>query len=167
MICVVATLDWRYVCVCVHACVCVCVCAHVYICVCECVCACVRASSCTFCMLALCIAMCLTRYVYTLPGAVLPSFYFQTYLCFQSCLSDLGTVSGRFKDVVDFGFSQLSSSAIKPRIRPLADAFLSISHNITEASVVKPKRWCFALLCSSRQCCKLCNRVPMSISLQM
>ena len=88
-------------------------------------------------MLALSIAMCVRRYVDMLPGAVLCSFYFRTYLCFQSCLSDLGTVSGRFKDVVDFGFSQLSSSAIKPRIRPLADAFLSISHNITEASVVK------------------------------
>ncbi|XP_070191423.1 conserved oligomeric Golgi complex subunit 4-like [Littorina saxatilis] len=50
----------------------------------------------------------------------------------ESCLSDLGTVSGRFKDVVDFGFSQLSSSAIKPRIKPLADSFLSTSHNITE-----------------------------------
>ena len=111
--------------------------------------------------------MCVRRYVDMLPGAVLCSFYFRTYLCFQSCLSDLGTVSGRFKDVVDFGFSQLSSSAIKPRIRPLADAFLSISHNITEASVVKPKRRCFALLRSSRQCCKLCNRLPVSVSLQM
>ncbi|XP_025115796.1 conserved oligomeric Golgi complex subunit 4-like isoform X2 [Pomacea canaliculata] len=50
----------------------------------------------------------------------------------ESCLGDLGTVSGRFKDVVDFGFSQLTTSAIKPRIKPVADAFLSTSHNITE-----------------------------------
>ncbi|KAL8591236.1 hypothetical protein ACOMHN_017560 [Nucella lapillus] len=50
----------------------------------------------------------------------------------ESCLSDLGTVSGRFKDVVDYGFSQLSSSAIKPRIRPLTDSFLSTNHNISE-----------------------------------
>ncbi|XP_076448808.1 conserved oligomeric Golgi complex subunit 4-like [Babylonia areolata] len=50
----------------------------------------------------------------------------------ESCLGDLGTVSGRFKDVVDFGFSQLSSSAIRPRIKPLTDSFLSTNHNISE-----------------------------------
>ncbi|ESO82827.1 hypothetical protein LOTGIDRAFT_108827, partial [Lottia gigantea] len=50
----------------------------------------------------------------------------------ESCLNDLGGVSTRFKDVVDFGFSQLTSSAIKPRIKPLVDTFLSTSHNITE-----------------------------------
>lgn len=50
----------------------------------------------------------------------------------ESCLADLGAVSARFKDVVDFGFSQLSSSAIKPRIKPLVDALLSTNHNITE-----------------------------------
>lgn len=50
----------------------------------------------------------------------------------QSCVTDLGNVAVRLKEVVDFGLSQLSSSAIKPRIKPLTDAFLSTSHNISE-----------------------------------
>ncbi|KAK3086090.1 hypothetical protein FSP39_013397 [Pinctada imbricata] len=50
----------------------------------------------------------------------------------QTCLGDLGNVASRFKEVVDFGFSQLSSGAIKPRLKPLVDIFLSTSHNISE-----------------------------------
>ncbi len=53
----------------------------------------------------------------------------------QSCLADLGAVSNRFKDVLDFGFSQLNSSAIKPVIKPWVGSFLSTSHNISEVSV--------------------------------
>ncbi|CAI9716005.1 Hypothetical predicted protein [Octopus vulgaris] len=50
----------------------------------------------------------------------------------ETCLNDLGSVSARFKDVIEFGFSQLSTSAIKPRIKPLVEALLSSNHNITE-----------------------------------
>lgn len=50
----------------------------------------------------------------------------------QSCLSDLLAVSNRFKEAVEFGFSQLHSSAVKPRIKPIVDTFLSTNHNITE-----------------------------------
>ena len=50
----------------------------------------------------------------------------------QSCVTDLGNVAVRLKEVVDFGFSQLGSSAIKPRLKPLTDVFLSTSHNISE-----------------------------------
>ncbi|OWF48034.1 conserved oligomeric Golgi complex subunit 4-like [Mizuhopecten yessoensis] len=50
----------------------------------------------------------------------------------ESCLSDLAAVGNRYKDVVDFGFSQLNSSAIKPRIKPLTDSFLSTGHTISE-----------------------------------
>ncbi|XP_048748000.1 conserved oligomeric Golgi complex subunit 4-like isoform X2 [Ostrea edulis] len=50
----------------------------------------------------------------------------------QSCVTDLGNVAVRLKDVVNFGFSQLNSSAIKPRLKPLTDAFLSTSHNVSE-----------------------------------
>ena len=53
---------------------------------------------------------------------------------FQSCLTDLAAVSSRFKDVLDFGFSQLHSTAIKPRIKPWVDTFLSTSHNISDVS---------------------------------
>lgn len=55
----------------------------------------------------------------------------------QSCVTDLGNVAVRLKEVVDFGVSQLRSSAIKPRIKPLTDAFLSTSHNISEVSSPK------------------------------
>ena len=50
----------------------------------------------------------------------------------QSCVTDLGNVAVRLKEVVEFGFSQLGSSAIKPRLKPLTDVFLSASHNISE-----------------------------------
>ncbi|CAL1534730.1 unnamed protein product [Lymnaea stagnalis] len=50
----------------------------------------------------------------------------------ESCLSEVMSVSNKFKDIVDFGFSQLATSAVKPRIKPLVDSFLSTSHNITE-----------------------------------
>ena len=53
----------------------------------------------------------------------------------QSGLTDLGAVSVKFKQVVEFGFSQLSSSVVKPRIRPLVDTFLATNHNLTEVAV--------------------------------
>lgn len=63
---------------------------------------------------------------------------FFTYFCFklsfQSCVGEVATVSNKFKEIGDFGFSQLTTSAVKPRIKPLVDAFLSTSHNITEVS---------------------------------
>lgn len=50
----------------------------------------------------------------------------------QSCLSDIGAAAARFKDVVEFGFTQLTSSLIKPRVKPQIDVFLSTSHNLSE-----------------------------------
>ncbi|KAL4234686.1 Golgi transport complex subunit 4 [Mactra antiquata] len=50
----------------------------------------------------------------------------------ESCLSDIGACATRFKDVVEFGFSQMTQSVIKPRIKPQIDIFLSTSHNISE-----------------------------------
>ena len=50
----------------------------------------------------------------------------------ESCLSDIMTISNKFKEICDFGFGQLSSAAVKPRIKPLVDSFLSTSHNLTE-----------------------------------
>lgn len=50
----------------------------------------------------------------------------------HSCLTDLGAVSSRFKDVLDFGFSQLHVSAVKPRVKPWVDTFLTTSHNLQE-----------------------------------
>ncbi|KAJ8041998.1 Conserved oligomeric Golgi complex subunit 4 [Holothuria leucospilota] len=71
----------------------------------------------------------------------------------ESCLNDLGAVTHKFKDVLDvstfyvnliadnkfngmqmvqYGLSQLSTSAIKPRLKPWVENFLSVNHNITE-----------------------------------
>ncbi|GFO20693.1 conserved oligomeric Golgi complex subunit 4 [Plakobranchus ocellatus] len=50
----------------------------------------------------------------------------------ESCVGELTTVANKFKEIVDFGFSQLAASAVKPRVKPLIDAFLAMSHNITE-----------------------------------
>ncbi|XP_038069767.1 conserved oligomeric Golgi complex subunit 4-like [Patiria miniata] len=50
----------------------------------------------------------------------------------ESCLGDLGNVTHKFKDVLEYGLSQLSTSAIKPRLKPWVDNFLSTSHNISE-----------------------------------
>ncbi|XP_071785731.1 conserved oligomeric Golgi complex subunit 4-like [Asterias amurensis] len=50
----------------------------------------------------------------------------------ESCLADLGNVTHKFKDVLEYGLSQLSTSAIKPRLKPWVDTFLSTSHNISE-----------------------------------
>ncbi|RUS70593.1 hypothetical protein EGW08_021639, partial [Elysia chlorotica] len=50
----------------------------------------------------------------------------------ESCVGELTSVSNKFKDIVDFGFSQLAASAVKPRVKPLIDTFLATSHNVTE-----------------------------------
>ncbi|KAI8790986.1 conserved oligomeric Golgi complex subunit 4 [Biomphalaria glabrata] len=50
----------------------------------------------------------------------------------ESCLGEVISVSSKFKEIVDFGFNQLASSAVKPRIKPLIDSFLSTSHNISD-----------------------------------
>lgn len=62
------------------------------------------------------------------------AFFYRYCVCCvrQSCLQDLGAVSTRFKDVLDFGFTQLVAGAVKVRVKPLVDTFLSISHNISE-----------------------------------
>ncbi|XP_041454635.1 conserved oligomeric Golgi complex subunit 4-like [Lytechinus variegatus] len=48
------------------------------------------------------------------------------------CLNELTTHTHKFKDVLEYGLSQLNTSAIKPRIKPMVDVFLSTSHNISE-----------------------------------
>lgn len=40
-----------------------------------------------------------------------------------SCLSGLSSVNIRLKSVLEFGFSQLKSSAVKPRVKPWLDTF--------------------------------------------
>lgn len=50
----------------------------------------------------------------------------------ESCLSGFVTVTTSLKGVVDYGLQQLCSSAIKPRVNPWVDIFLTINHDITE-----------------------------------
>ncbi|XP_044788098.1 conserved oligomeric Golgi complex subunit 4 isoform X2 [Bubalus bubalis] len=51
---------------------------------------------------------------------------------FDSCLSDLAAVSGKFRDLLQEGLTELSSTAIKPQVQPWINTFLSVSHNIEE-----------------------------------
>ncbi|XP_063215730.1 conserved oligomeric Golgi complex subunit 4 isoform X2 [Bacillus rossius redtenbacheri] len=50
----------------------------------------------------------------------------------ESCLSGLGAASASLRAVVDYGMQQLRASAIKPRVDPWVDAFLSVSHQFSE-----------------------------------
>ncbi|XP_052232014.1 conserved oligomeric Golgi complex subunit 4-like isoform X2 [Dreissena polymorpha] len=50
----------------------------------------------------------------------------------ESCLTDIGRAATGFKDVVEFGFTQLTSSMIKPRVKPQIDIFLSTLHNLSD-----------------------------------
>lgn len=50
----------------------------------------------------------------------------------DSCLSQIKAVGDSFRAVVEFGMQQLRSSAIKPRLNPWVDQFLSHNHTLTE-----------------------------------
>uniref|UniRef100_T1J554 Conserved oligomeric Golgi complex subunit 4 n=1 Tax=Strigamia maritima TaxID=126957 RepID=T1J554_STRMM len=50
----------------------------------------------------------------------------------ESCLSDLNNSANKFKELVDYGMKQLSTTVVKPRIKPWVDSFFSVSHDITE-----------------------------------
>uniref|UniRef100_A0A8C6FQ73 Conserved oligomeric Golgi complex subunit 4 n=1 Tax=Moschus moschiferus TaxID=68415 RepID=A0A8C6FQ73_MOSMO len=51
---------------------------------------------------------------------------------FDSCLSDLAAVSGKFRDLLQEGLTELNGTAIKPQVQPWINTFLSVSHNIEE-----------------------------------
>ncbi|XP_066494092.1 conserved oligomeric Golgi complex subunit 4-like [Tiliqua scincoides] len=53
----------------------------------------------------------------------------------DSCLSDMAAVSNKFRDLLQEGLSELTNSAIKPQVKPWINLFLSVSHNIEEASL--------------------------------
>ena len=50
----------------------------------------------------------------------------------QSTLAELSQAAHAFRVVVDSGVSQLHTAIIKPRIKPLVDAFNNVNHDITE-----------------------------------
>ncbi|XP_062966591.1 conserved oligomeric Golgi complex subunit 4 isoform X1 [Cynocephalus volans] len=51
---------------------------------------------------------------------------------FDSCLSDLAAVSNKFRDLLQEGLTELTSTAVKPQVQPWINTFLSVSHNIEE-----------------------------------
>lgn len=53
-----------------------------------------------------------------------------------SCLAELKTVRDTLKACVDFGMQQLRSTAIKPRLHPWVDQFLSYKHHFTEVNKI-------------------------------
>lgn len=44
----------------------------------------------------------------------------------------MNAVSSRFKELLDFGFNQLNSNDIKPRIKQACDTYATINHKINE-----------------------------------
>lgn len=50
----------------------------------------------------------------------------------DSCLSSLKGVILILRGIIDCGLEQLRVSAVKPRVTPWLDAFLSIDHHINE-----------------------------------
>ncbi|XP_046411279.1 conserved oligomeric Golgi complex subunit 4 [Neodiprion fabricii] len=51
---------------------------------------------------------------------------------FDSCLAGLRGVTSTLRAVVDYGLEQLRASAVKPRVTPWVDSFLSLNHHINE-----------------------------------
>uniref|UniRef100_A0A8D0GFT0 Conserved oligomeric Golgi complex subunit 4 n=1 Tax=Sphenodon punctatus TaxID=8508 RepID=A0A8D0GFT0_SPHPU len=50
----------------------------------------------------------------------------------DSCLSDLVAVSSKFRDLLQEGLNELTTSAVKPQVKPWINLFLSVSHNVEE-----------------------------------
>lgn len=55
----------------------------------------------------------------------------------ESCLSGLSSVTITLKDIIEYGIQQLRSTAIKPRVNPWVDTFLSVNHHFTEVNLSK------------------------------
>lgn len=50
----------------------------------------------------------------------------------ESCLAGMKSVTFTLRTVVDYGMEQLRVSAVKPRVTPWVDAFLTVNHQIDE-----------------------------------
>lgn len=55
----------------------------------------------------------------------------------DSCLAGLKGVTHSLRAVIDYGLEQLRASAVKPRVTPWVDAFLSINHHINEDELLR------------------------------
>ena len=54
----------------------------------------------------------------------------------ESCLAGMKSVSYTLRTVLDYGFEQLRVSAVKPRVSPWVDAFLTINHQINDVCII-------------------------------
>ncbi|XP_076808294.1 conserved oligomeric Golgi complex subunit 4-like [Clavelina lepadiformis] len=50
----------------------------------------------------------------------------------ESCLMDLGLLSSKFQSLLQTGLKELSTSLLKPEVKPWIANFLSVSHNLNE-----------------------------------
>ncbi|UJR30145.1 hypothetical protein I4U23_017685 [Adineta vaga] len=50
----------------------------------------------------------------------------------DTCLNEFNSIANRFKDLIEFACQQLCTSAIKPRIKTLMDAYITINHKLSE-----------------------------------
>lgn len=57
----------------------------------------------------------------------------------DSCLASLKAIILILRGIVDCGLEQLRVSAVKPRVTPWVDAFLSIDHHINEVCILQQK----------------------------
>lgn len=55
----------------------------------------------------------------------------------DSCLAGMKNVTSTLKSIIDFGMEQLRVSAIKPRVTPWLDSFLTINHQINEDELLR------------------------------
>ncbi|XP_051154343.1 conserved oligomeric Golgi complex subunit 4 isoform X1 [Leptopilina boulardi] len=55
----------------------------------------------------------------------------------DSCLAGLKSVTHSLRAVIDYGLQQLRASAVKPRVTPWVDVFLSINHHINEDELLR------------------------------
>ncbi|XP_030059468.1 conserved oligomeric Golgi complex subunit 4 isoform X1 [Microcaecilia unicolor] len=56
----------------------------------------------------------------------------QAHAKIDSCLTDLASVSNKFRDLLQEGLGELNTTAVKPQVKPWINVFLSVSHNIEE-----------------------------------
>ncbi|XP_043275819.1 conserved oligomeric Golgi complex subunit 4 [Venturia canescens] len=55
----------------------------------------------------------------------------------DSCLAGLKAVTSTLRAVIDYGLEQLRASAVKPRVTPWVDAFLSVNHHVNEDELLR------------------------------
>lgn len=77
----------------------------------------------------------------------------------DSCLSSLKGVILILRGVIDYGLEQLRVSAVKPRVTPWVDAFLSIDHHINEVCIINRNKSHLLVPKFLMDCCVYAGRI--------